>query len=310
MAIKYLITGATGGLGASILHHLSLQVAKADLVASSSRASAASQFEDVGIPFRQASYDNYTSLVNAFHDVEKLLFVSSPTMDNKQRERQHMNVIKAAKEAGVKHIYYTSLSFGGHASTSKVLLQLPHLQTEKWLWESSVPFTSVREGVYAEAFPVFTGWYPASTEIVLPVDGPIAWVSREELGEATAKLMFAGSNEFNGKTVLFTGPKAYTMADILDVVNQITGRLVTLKKVSGEEFIRIRTANDEGKKREVFFRAQLTWFDGIARGECAAVDPLIEKMLGRPPKDGKEVIRELLQANRDYTWHQNYKHTI
>jgi hypothetical protein len=32
----------------------------------------------------------------------------------------------------------------------------------------------------------------------------------------------------------------------------------------------------------------------------------MEEVLGRRPKDGREVIMELLRQNRDYTWHQNY----
>ena len=102
--MKFLITGATGGLGKGVLSHLAKHVPGEDFAASSSRADAARQFEDDGIQFRHADYDDLDSLKKAFQDVEKLLFVSSSTFDNEKRTIQHGNVIAAAKTAGVRHV--------------------------------------------------------------------------------------------------------------------------------------------------------------------------------------------------------------
>ena len=108
MALKYLITGATGGLGGGVLHHLLKHVPRSDMAASSSRLEAAKQFEDTGVPFRHADYQDSQSLRKAFEGVEKLLFVSGATYDNKERDQQHKNVIGAATAVGVGHVRSSS----------------------------------------------------------------------------------------------------------------------------------------------------------------------------------------------------------
>ena len=104
MTLKYLITGATGGLGGSVLQQISKHAPKSDYAASSSRPEAANQFENTGIQFRHADYQDRASLEKAFVGVKKLLFVSANTYDNEARNQQHRNVIEAAKSAGVGHV--------------------------------------------------------------------------------------------------------------------------------------------------------------------------------------------------------------
>lgn len=112
ITLKYLITGATGGLGAGVLEHLSKHLPNSDFAASSSRPEAAQKFEESGIQFRRADYNDTQSLEKAFEGVEKLLFVSSSTrtFDNELREKQHRNVIEAAKAAAVGHVHLSTVS--------------------------------------------------------------------------------------------------------------------------------------------------------------------------------------------------------
>ena len=46
--------------------------------------------------------------------------------------------------------------------------------------------------------------------------------------------------------------------------------------------------------------------EGVAKGEAETVDPLMEELLGRRPKDGVQVVEELLRKDHEYMWHQNY----
>jgi uncharacterized protein YbjT (DUF2867 family) len=169
---------------------------------------------------------------------------------------------------------------------------------------SGLTYTSIREGVYADAFPVFMNWYPDTKELFLPADGPVAWASRAELGEATAKLML--KEGFENQIVLLTGPKTYTFADIVDTIRKITGKELILHRVSAEEYVTKNAAIDEGKKPAQFFEAWRSLLEGVAEGEVVDVDPLMGELLGRQQKDGLRVIEDLLKENPGYTWHQNY----
>lgn len=112
MTIKYLITGATGGLGSQVLAHLAASVPHSSLAAASSKESNRAQFEAQGIAFRVTNFDDPASLEAAFEGVENLFFVSTNTFDNERRTRQHWNVVEAAKKTGVKHVcFYLSLFF-------------------------------------------------------------------------------------------------------------------------------------------------------------------------------------------------------
>lgn len=106
MTLKYLITGATGGLGAGVLSYLAANVPASEYAAASSKEENRKQFEDRGIAFRVASYDNPETLETAFEDVENLFFVSTNTFDIEKRRKQHENFVNAAKKMNVKHASY------------------------------------------------------------------------------------------------------------------------------------------------------------------------------------------------------------
>ncbi|KAL9609554.1 MAG: hypothetical protein Q9167_005686 [Letrouitia subvulpina] len=251
-----------------------------------------------GVEIRLAQYDDLSSLRLTFEGIEKLFFVSSNTFDSEKRTKQHENVVQAAKETKVQHIFYSSLAFGGLGSNSKVDVQKAHLATEDLLEKSGLTYTSVREGIYAEAFPPFLNWYPSITDLFLPADGPVAWAFRKELGEATARLMLKGGYE--NRKVLLTGPKAYTMQAVVETINKTTHRNVALHYVSLEEYVARNADNDEGKKPKAFFDAWKSAYVGIANGDGACIDQLMGELLRQAPTDGLKLIEGLSTEDRDY----------
>jgi uncharacterized protein YbjT (DUF2867 family) len=104
MTLEYLVTGATGGLGAQVLSYMIANLPPSEYAAASSRESNRSRFEDQGVPFRVVNYDEPHTLEAAFADVQNLLFVSTNTFDVERRARQHRNFVDAARKMGVKHV--------------------------------------------------------------------------------------------------------------------------------------------------------------------------------------------------------------
>ncbi|KAE8415286.1 hypothetical protein BDV36DRAFT_311047 [Aspergillus pseudocaelatus] len=304
MTLKYLIVGVTGGLGRYVLDYFVANKPLEEFAAASSRESNRKQFEDRGIAFRQVNYDDPATLDTAFQNVENVLFVSTNTFDNEKRRKQHQNFVDAAKRNGVNHVWYTSLAFGGFKSDSKAAVQTAHLETEEMLRKSGVTYTSIREGIYTEAFPIFLNWYPDSTSVPLPSDGPMALTLRSELGEATARLMIAGGHE--NETVLLTAEDTIRPSEIVDIINTTTGRQIKFERVSPEEYIQIYGGNDKGGKPKAFFQQTLTWYEGIEKGELATTHSLMRELLGKEPTKPRDAIRGLLSEDPNYTWHQNY----
>ena len=118
--------------------------------------------------------------------------------------------------------------------------------------------------------------------------------------------MLRDNHQFPDNIALLTGPKAFTFADVVTAINRASNRDVALHRVSSEEYATKNAMGDEGGKPTAFFEAWMGLFEGVAKGEAETVDPLIEELLGRRPKDGVQVVEELLRKDHEYTWHQNY----
>ncbi|EFR03545.1 hypothetical protein MGYG_06541 [Nannizzia gypsea CBS 118893] len=315
---KYLVTGASSGLGGSVLATLYQNIPDpSQIAAASSRFETGEKLQQAypGIQFRHLDYNDSKSLVEALQGVERFFFVSSPDVNTEKRNKQHEQVVKASIEAKVGHVYYSSLAFGGYGLESKASVQQAHLVTEKLLENSGLFYTSVREGVYIDAFPVFVFWYPNTTTIYLSGDGPVAFAAREELGEATAQLMLRdpGSLTLENNIALLTGSRTYRLKDVIDAISDATGKRLEIKHVSKEEFPRIMAVEDardgRGGKSEAFFTSWQSLVESMEKGDAATVDPLMGELLGREPLDALEYVKKLVKdgANKGgYIWHQNY----
>lgn len=201
--VKYVITGATGGLGSQVVKYL-LRLVPASEIAVVVRdpSKVSSEINTSGVEIRQGDFAKAELLDTAFKDAKKLLIVSVPSIEREFRVKHHVNAIDATKRAGVKHVYYTSLMFGtdvkGNLIDSVADVMQAHLDTEAYLAKSGLTYTILREGLYNESCLLYAGFFDhnKNNEVCVPGDGPITWVSIEDLGEGTAKLMVKVSDKF------------------------------------------------------------------------------------------------------------------
>ena len=109
--MRYLITGATGGLGGQILDYFIANIPVSDFAATSSNSDNRSQFERRGLNFRHLDYENPATIKDALNDVENLLFVSTNAnvLDVEKVKRQHRNVVNAAIQSDVKHVNHPTM---------------------------------------------------------------------------------------------------------------------------------------------------------------------------------------------------------
>src|SRR5687767_12300349 len=97
------VTGATGQFGRLAVEALLARGVAADQIVAVGRSVEKIQdLADRGVTVKQASYDDTESLKAAFAGADKVLFVSSSEVG--QRVPQHLNVVAAAKDAGVGRV--------------------------------------------------------------------------------------------------------------------------------------------------------------------------------------------------------------
>jgi len=209
------ITGATGQLGRLVVEQLKTRTAAGNLVA---LARSPEKAAELGVETRAFDYVKPESLTDALEGIEYLLLISSNEIG--QRKAHHGNVIRAAQQAGVSWIVYTSLL---HADTSTLSLAAEHLATEELLKASGIPYTILRNGWYTENYTAsVAGAIAAGAFIGSAGTGKIASAARADYAEAAAVVLT--SEGHRGKVYELAGDGAYTLADLAAEVSRQTGK--------------------------------------------------------------------------------------
>ncbi|KAH6618477.1 hypothetical protein C7974DRAFT_317505 [Boeremia exigua] len=308
------LTSATGKLGGAVLNAIleNKLIDPKELVVCTSSDPKSSRFDSLrtrNITLRQANFDDYSSLTRAYQGCDKLFLSSTPRVEMdynnaplwQGREKHHRAAIDAALEAGVKHIYYTSLGFG---NPSKAAVMRAHTRTEAYLRdlerEGKVQITIIREGLYNESWPLYFGYYfglkeETRKEVVVAGDGPVSWTSIADMGFGTAKVLAAPSEEWSRKMFYLSQKKTCTLQDIAGIVSKIRGEPVQLKIVSRKEY-------EDFYAEKGTERASVEWwsssYDALKDGECAIDDPTLETLLkeaGKSPEPLEATIEYMLK---------------
>ncbi|MGI4864206.1 MAG: SDR family oxidoreductase [Janthinobacterium lividum] len=270
-----LVTGATGGLGRDTIDALLATTPATKIAALARDVTKAADLAAQGVDVRPGNYDDYSSLVQAFQGIDTVLLVSALAFSD--RVTQHHNVIDAAREAGVKHLFYTSMQRDTNYVMPKVTVS--DLATEAHLKASGLGYTILRNGYYFDALPFVLGHQALETEVLYPAGaGRVAFVSRTDLGAATAALLTSTGHDKQEYTL--NGGTAYSFAEIAQAFSELTGRAIAYAGGEPERYLAQRRAAGFPEAVAQFFAE---WGPAIADGQFARPDGLVERLLGRRP---------------------------
>lgn len=134
-----LITGGAGNLGTAVIENLLKRVSPQKIAGLYRDANKATAFANEGITVRIGDYSDKSSIEKAMVNVDKLLLITS---NDENGLAGHKNVIDVAKEAGVKHIYYTGGALNKNVKQSKLgLLADAYITTENYIINSGLTYT-------------------------------------------------------------------------------------------------------------------------------------------------------------------------
>lgn len=285
---KILVTGATGQLGGKVIDHLLELVSQESIYALVRDTSKAQQLQAKGINIVKGDYNDYQSLLDAFKGVDKLYFVSSSELEN--RFLQHQNVIKAAVEANVGHVFYTSAQRKTEDGSSAVAYASDaHWQTDNLIKESGLNYTILKHGLYTDILPMFMGDKVIETgTIFLPAaDGKTSFASRSDLAAAAAILLTSDGHE--GKVYEFGGPVSYSFHDIAKILSNLSGKSIQYIAPSVDDFT--EQLKSYGVPEEAI-QGAATFCAAIAQGEFDFPSDDLEVILGRK----SERLQDFLKA--------------
>lgn len=288
-----LVTGATGKYGTKVLEHLLKNGVGAQPISALVRDAAKGQnLQNQGIELRVGDYSDVDSLVQAFQGVDKLLLVSSNDRGAAEnRTAHHVNVIKAAKKAQVKHVVYTSfVTKPGFEDSAIADFLRSHAETERFLQDSGLSYTILQNGIYLEMVPLFAGEKVAETGVILfPAQaGKASWVLREELAEAAAHVLTTEGHE--NKTYVLANTEATSFQDIARDLADALGKDVRYQSPPVEEFQ--ATLKQLGVP-DVYVGMFTTWASAVAQGMLDVEDSTLASFLGRKPTTTAQFITQV-----------------
>jgi len=225
--MKIGVTGATGQLGRHVVEKLKVKVSANSVVALVRTPEKAA---DLGVEARAFDYTKPDSLAVSLQGIDTLLLISGNELG--QRLPQHKAVIKAAKQAGVKRIVYTSIL---HADKSPLMLSEEHLATEVAIKESGLAYTILRNGWYTENYTGSAkGAIGAGAFIGCAGDGKIASATRVDYAEAAAVVL--ADNGHENKTYELAGDTAYTLTELAAEISRQTGKTIPYNNLSEKAY--------------------------------------------------------------------------
>lgn len=229
--MTFTVTAASGHLGRLAVQALLDQGVPADQIVATARTpEKLSDLAAQGVQVREADYSKPETLASAFAGTEKLLLISGSEVG--QRIPQHTNAVKAAVEAGVKLIAYTSAPY---ADTTDLPVAPEHKATEEIIRASGVPFVFLRNGWYFENYTEnLASALQYGALLGSAGEGRISAATRADFAAAAAAVLTSDGHE--NAVYELGGDEPFTMAELAAEVTRQSGTEVAYRDLPADEY--------------------------------------------------------------------------
>ncbi|MFD5268935.1 SDR family oxidoreductase [Streptomyces sp. NPDC058335] len=223
------IIGATGRLGALTIDALLKRgVPAGDILALGRNTDRLTELSAQGVRIGVVDLDDVPATAKALDGADKLLLISFGPGD---RVAQHGRAIDAARQAGVRHLVYTS---GLEAPTTILELAADHKATEELVTASGIPATFLRNGWYTENhLQDFAGARERGVIANSIGDGRIATAPREDFAEAAAVVLSTPGHE--GTAYELSGDIAWSFEEFAATAAEVLGTPVRYQPLTSEQ---------------------------------------------------------------------------
>jgi NAD(P)H dehydrogenase (quinone) len=277
------ITGATGAVGGRVARALASDFRNDLRLVVRDPARAA----DFDTDLRVCDYADHDAALEALRGAETLFMVSAA--EAQDRREQHRTFIRAAAEAGVGHIVYTS--FAGAAPDATFTLGRDHWDAEQAIRETGMAFTFLRDNFYSDLLPYFADEHgvirgPAG-------EGRVAAVARADVADVATAVLRAPA-EHAGAAYVLTGPEALTLAEVAARAGAALGRELSFEDETVEEAYASRKAAYGAEDWQL--DAWVSTYTAIKDGSCAEVTGEVEKVTGHPARTLEQALQEAQQS--------------
>lgn len=270
------VTGSTGRVGGLVVRRLQNQRHPMRLlVRDPDRAPRID-----GVEVEVADYGNPDTLAKGLRKGDRVFMVSL-WIGGDVRLELHRSFIDAAAKADVAHVVY--LSFVNAGKTAIFSHAQEHGATEEMLRASGVPWTAIRNSMYADDIP---GWFDPDGVAREPGDAArMSFSYRPELADVIAVALTGTGHE--GKVYNITTPESVSLQELSQIATEVTGDRYSYAPISDAEWIERWKAQG---RPDWALEAGQTSYEALRAGEFDIVSDHYEKVAGQKPKTIAQII--------------------
>jgi NAD(P)H dehydrogenase (quinone) len=237
-----------------------------------------------GAQVQAAEYGNPEALAKGLRKGDRVFMVSM-WIGGDARLDLHRSFIEAAAKADVAQLVY--LSFVNAGPTAIFSHAREHGATEEMLSASGVPWTSIRNSMYADDIP---GWFDPDGVAREPGDDArMSFSYRPELADVIAMALTEPGHE--GRIYNITTPESVSMRELAQIASEVTGDAYRYEPISDAEWIKRWTAMG---RPEWALEAGQTSYEAMRAGEFDIVSDDYEKVTGSKAATIAQVITKLV----------------
>ena len=228
-----LVTGATGQQGGAVARCLLSQ--RQNVRALTRNPAKAEELKRQGAEVVAGDLNNRDSVDSAVRGVNKILLITTPFEAGMDAEvQQAINVVDAAKTAGVDHLVYHSVAAANEETG------IPHFETkwkvEQHIRETGISYTIIRPVFFMENF--YSPWFlpmirQGKLVLPMPVDRPLQMISLRNIGEFGAAALMR-KEEFCGKEIAIAGDEL-TLDKAMKLLSEALGKTITYEQLPDEK---------------------------------------------------------------------------
>jgi len=222
-----LVTGATGNNGSEIVRQLS--AAGAPVRALVRNPAKASAIQGPGVEICEGDLGKVNTLEAALAGVDRVLLCSGFSPDEVDMQ---VNMIKAARRAGTRHV--VKFSVLGASPTSACRILSDHGQIEKQLEASGSAYTVLRPNSFMQNLLAFAGSIQQGSFALPAGDTRISTVDIRDIAAVAVRVLTEPGHE--GKSYDITGPEPLSYGDMAARLSSVLGRTIQYVSISPQDF--------------------------------------------------------------------------
>ncbi len=280
-----LLTGITGTTGSLLLQELSGK--GIPLRATVRNPDKVKDLSIPGLEIVTGDFEDSASIEAALDGVDKAFMMMSNSPNQLECEKRF---IDAAVKCNTGHL--VKLSASSSQKDTAALLKKFHAESEEYLANSGLTWTSVRPNYYMQNNFASAQTIVADDKIFLPMGkGRVGAIDVRDVATFLAAVLTGSGHE--SKTYYITGSEILSFADMASQMSEVLGREIQYIDIPPEEFSKVLLSFGVD---EWYVGALCDLFYHTARDDGARVTETFTEVTGQAPISFRDFVRDHAQV--------------